>query len=132
MKFVSFMESLLSLCLRKCYINLLFCKVVFTNLSRDHLDFHSNMDHYFSSKKLLFTDYLKPGGRVVIVLEESPSSSGENLSSREEENNWGSKMSQDLRTLYHTREDSPSIITCGLNSDYDIHANDFNIDKLCS
>jgi len=32
---------------------------VFTNLSRDHLDFHRDMDDYFSAKSRLFTDYLK-------------------------------------------------------------------------
>jgi len=32
---------------------------LFTNLSRDHLDFHPDMDHYFSSKASLFTDYLR-------------------------------------------------------------------------
>jgi murE/murF fusion protein len=101
---------------------------VFTNLSRDHLDFHSNMDHYFSSKKLLFTDYLKPDGQVVIMLDETPSSSGDNLSSCEGENDWGSKMSEELRALYHAREDSPSIITCGINSANDLHTANFSID----
>ena len=28
---------------------------VFTNLSQDHLDYHSDMDHYFQAKALLFT-----------------------------------------------------------------------------
>ena len=32
---------------------------VFTNLSRDHLDYHRDMDEYFSAKSKLFTDYLK-------------------------------------------------------------------------
>ncbi|MFQ5683656.1 MAG: UDP-N-acetylmuramoyl-L-alanyl-D-glutamate--2,6-diaminopimelate ligase [Candidatus Binatia bacterium] len=31
---------------------------LFTNLSRDHLDFHEDMEHYFSSKSRLFTDHL--------------------------------------------------------------------------
>ncbi len=31
---------------------------LFTNLSRDHLDFHGDMEDYFSSKSRLFTDYL--------------------------------------------------------------------------
>ena len=32
---------------------------VFTNISRDHLDYHRDMDEYFSAKSRLFTDYLK-------------------------------------------------------------------------
>ncbi len=31
---------------------------VFTNLSQDHLDFHGDMQSYWSSKKKLFTEYL--------------------------------------------------------------------------
>jgi UDP-N-acetylmuramoyl-L-alanyl-D-glutamate--2,6-diaminopimelate ligase len=31
---------------------------VFTNLSRDHLDYHKGMDDYFLAKSRLFTDYL--------------------------------------------------------------------------
>jgi UDP-N-acetylmuramyl-tripeptide synthetase len=34
---------------------------VFTNLSQDHLDFHGNMQAYWSSKKKLFTEYLTQG-----------------------------------------------------------------------
>jgi UDP-N-acetylmuramyl-tripeptide synthetase len=34
---------------------------VFTNLSQDHLDFHGDMDSYWSSKKRLFTEYLSQG-----------------------------------------------------------------------
>jgi UDP-N-acetylmuramoyl-L-alanyl-D-glutamate--2,6-diaminopimelate ligase len=32
---------------------------VFTNLSRDHLDYHKNMDDYFLAKSRLFTEYLR-------------------------------------------------------------------------
>ncbi|HKY09242.1 MAG TPA: UDP-N-acetylmuramoyl-L-alanyl-D-glutamate--2,6-diaminopimelate ligase [Candidatus Binatia bacterium] len=32
---------------------------VFTNLSRDHLDYHRDMDDYFLAKSKLFTDYLQ-------------------------------------------------------------------------
>jgi len=93
---------------------------VFTNLSRDHLDFHNDMNHYFSSKKLLFTDYLKPGGQVVIMLAETPS--------RAKENDWGNLMLNELKALYQTREDSPSILTCGVSSNCDVHPENFNID----
>jgi len=32
--------------------------VVFTNLTQDHLDFHTDMEDYYNAKKLLFTEYL--------------------------------------------------------------------------
>jgi UDP-N-acetylmuramoyl-L-alanyl-D-glutamate--2,6-diaminopimelate ligase len=35
-----------------------FNSVVFTNLSRDHLDYHKSMEEYFSAKQRLFTDLL--------------------------------------------------------------------------
>jgi UDP-N-acetylmuramoyl-L-alanyl-D-glutamate--2,6-diaminopimelate ligase/murE/murF fusion protein len=42
---------------RRCWFDV----AVFTNLSQDHLDFHGNMQAYWSSKKKLFTDYLTQG-----------------------------------------------------------------------
>lgn len=38
---------------------------VFTNLSRDHFDFHRDFDDYFAAKARLF-EQLKPGGRAVV------------------------------------------------------------------
>jgi UDP-N-acetylmuramoyl-L-alanyl-D-glutamate--2,6-diaminopimelate ligase len=43
---------------------------VWTNLSRDHLDFHSDMESYFEAKKLLFTEHLKPDGRRILPTDE--------------------------------------------------------------
>ncbi len=40
---------------------------IFLNLSRDHLDFHGDMDDYFEAKTRLFT-MLKPGGKAVVNL----------------------------------------------------------------
>ncbi|MFZ5996669.1 MAG: UDP-N-acetylmuramoyl-L-alanyl-D-glutamate--2,6-diaminopimelate ligase [Nitrospirota bacterium] len=39
---------------------------VFTNLTRDHLDFHKTMDSYFKAKQRLFTDLLDEQGFAVI------------------------------------------------------------------
>ncbi|MCS7192543.1 MAG: UDP-N-acetylmuramoyl-L-alanyl-D-glutamate--2,6-diaminopimelate ligase [Armatimonadetes bacterium] len=36
---------------------ILFDAAVFTNLSRDHLDFHGDFENYFAAKARLFTDY---------------------------------------------------------------------------
>jgi UDP-N-acetylmuramoyl-L-alanyl-D-glutamate--2,6-diaminopimelate ligase len=35
-----------------------FDAAIFTNLTRDHLDFHGDMERYFASKSRFFTDYL--------------------------------------------------------------------------
>jgi UDP-N-acetylmuramoyl-L-alanyl-D-glutamate--2,6-diaminopimelate ligase len=42
---------------------------VFTNLTRDHLDFHPDMESYFAAKRRLF-DLLKPGGHAVVNLDD--------------------------------------------------------------
>ncbi|HEV7671666.1 MAG TPA: UDP-N-acetylmuramoyl-L-alanyl-D-glutamate--2,6-diaminopimelate ligase [Thermoanaerobaculia bacterium] len=42
---------------------------LFTNLSRDHLDLHGDMESYFAAKRRLF-DRLKPGGRAVINVDD--------------------------------------------------------------
>ncbi len=36
---------------------------LFTNLSRDHLDYHASMDDYFIAKSKLFTDHLAGGAK---------------------------------------------------------------------
>lgn len=43
---------------------------VFTNLSRDHLDYHRDMDEYFAAKSRLFSDYLSvsPKARKAAVI----------------------------------------------------------------
>ena len=42
----------------------------FTNLSRDHLDHHPDMDRYFAAKARLFTELLMPGGTAVINIDD--------------------------------------------------------------
>lgn len=38
----------------------------FTNLSRDHLDYHKDMDDYFAAKMRLFDEVIDPAGTAVI------------------------------------------------------------------
>jgi murE/murF fusion protein len=45
---------------------LMFDVVAFSNLSRDHLDYHIDMESYFKAKTLLFTRHLKNNARAVI------------------------------------------------------------------
>jgi len=43
---------------------------VWTNLTRDHLDFHGDMESYFAAKSLLFSRHLAADGRRVLPLDE--------------------------------------------------------------
>jgi UDP-N-acetylmuramoyl-L-alanyl-D-glutamate--2,6-diaminopimelate ligase len=38
----------------------------FTNLTRDHLDYHGDMDRYFAAKRRLFLEHLAPDGTAVV------------------------------------------------------------------
>jgi UDP-N-acetylmuramoyl-L-alanyl-D-glutamate--2,6-diaminopimelate ligase len=40
---------------------------VFTNLTRDHLDYHGTMDNYFAAKRLLFDGSRYPAPRVAVL-----------------------------------------------------------------
>lgn len=42
----------------------------FTNLTRDHLDYHKTMENYYAAKKILFTDILRKGGTAVLNADE--------------------------------------------------------------
>lgn len=43
----------------------------FTNLARDHLDYHSSPDDYYAAKRRLFTEVLSPKGCAVINADET-------------------------------------------------------------
>ena len=48
---------------------------VFTNLTRDHLDYHSTMERYFESKRKLFSEYLMMSpktGRFAVTNQDDP------------------------------------------------------------
>jgi UDP-N-acetylmuramoyl-L-alanyl-D-glutamate--2,6-diaminopimelate ligase len=42
---------------------------VFTNLTRDHLDYHQTMEKYFAAKRLLFDGTVYPAPRVAVINE---------------------------------------------------------------
>lgn len=60
---------------------------VFTNLTRDHLDFHHDVEDYFAAKQRLFT-LLKEGGRAVVHVGDA----------------WGARLAEEL----------PRALTCAL------------------
>jgi UDP-N-acetylmuramoyl-L-alanyl-D-glutamate--2,6-diaminopimelate ligase len=53
-----------ALALRRTY-GIRFTAAVFTNLSRDHFDFHKDFDDYFAAKRILFTQIDGPSRAVV-------------------------------------------------------------------
>ncbi|MBO4440577.1 UDP-N-acetylmuramoyl-L-alanyl-D-glutamate--2,6-diaminopimelate ligase [bacterium] len=48
----------------------LFDAAVFTNLTRDHMDFHKTVENYYEAKKRLFTDHLVEGGTAVVNIDD--------------------------------------------------------------
>jgi UDP-N-acetylmuramoyl-L-alanyl-D-glutamate--2,6-diaminopimelate ligase len=47
----------------------LFARAIFTNLTRDHMDYHRDFEEYYQAKKRLFTSYLRPGGIAILNLD---------------------------------------------------------------
>jgi UDP-N-acetylmuramyl-tripeptide synthetase len=47
----------------------LFSRALFTNLTRDHMDYHRDFEEYYQAKKRLFTHYLRPGGISILNLD---------------------------------------------------------------
>src|SRR5262245_23124546 len=43
-----------------------FTVAVFTNLTRDHLDFHGDMERYYAAKRVLFDTLLRTDGHAVV------------------------------------------------------------------
>jgi len=43
-----------------------FHTAVFTNITRDHLDFHGSMENYFAAKQILFTGAGAPAPRFAV------------------------------------------------------------------
>ncbi|HXT71422.1 MAG TPA: UDP-N-acetylmuramoyl-L-alanyl-D-glutamate--2,6-diaminopimelate ligase, partial [Vicinamibacterales bacterium] len=75
--------------------NIRFAGAIFTNLTRDHLDFHGDMQQYFAAKRRLFE--MLPGGAPSIVNIDDP---------------WGQELAQNL----------PRVITYGINRQADVRA----------
>lgn len=71
----------------------------FSNLSRDHLDYHGDMDSYFATKLRLFTELLPDGGAAVINADDS----------------YGKKIIEHI-------QDRPIVLkTIGASADNDLH-----------
>lgn len=71
---------------------------IFTNLTRDHLDFHGDMESYFSAKARFFREYLPAGGKPT----------GMALNG---DDPYGERLAQEF----------PSATTFGFSRSWDIH-----------
>lgn len=49
-----------------------FASAIFTNITSDHMDYHKTFEHYFNSKKILFSK-LCPGARAIYNLDDENS-----------------------------------------------------------
>ncbi len=86
-----------------------FVVVVFTNLTRDHLDFHETMESYFGAKERLFTELLTEAGTAVINVDDE----------------WGRALLADLKEgpgVADQGSGCPAIITYGMDRKADIFA----------
>ena len=80
-----------------------FAVAIFTNLTRDHLDYHGDFESYFRAKRLLFINEsgVRPGRSVVNV-----------------DDPWGRRLAADL----------PDALTYGLSSAAAVHATGYTCD----
>lgn len=83
---------------------------VFTNLSRDHLDFHRDMDDYFSAKSKLFADYL------------GASSKKKKFAIIHGGDRWGERL------LGQVREAGLEVLSYGSDRKWDIHPTELKED----
>jgi UDP-N-acetylmuramoyl-L-alanyl-D-glutamate--2,6-diaminopimelate ligase len=78
-----------------------FAAAVFTNLTRDHLDYHKDFEHYFAAKRRLFEGVGAPPPELAVLNLDDP---------------WGERLLQ----LPHKRS-----VTYGLNSDASVKLRNF-------
>jgi UDP-N-acetylmuramoyl-L-alanyl-D-glutamate--2,6-diaminopimelate ligase len=78
-----------------------FATLVFTNLTRDHLDFHGTMERYFEAKRRLFTGPEAPPAAVNV------------------DDAYGRQLAEELR-----RAGRAPLLTFGFGADADVRADD--------
>jgi len=80
---------------------------VFTNLTRDHLDFHVDFEHYFAAKQKLFRILEKPGNKM-----------GSRVAVVNIDNPYGERIAQESRV---------KVITFGVEKDVLVRAEDIRL-----
>jgi UDP-N-acetylmuramoyl-L-alanyl-D-glutamate--2,6-diaminopimelate ligase len=48
-----------------------FARAIFTNLTRDHMDYHKDFEDYFQAKKRLFSEHLRDDGMAILNLDDA-------------------------------------------------------------
>jgi UDP-N-acetylmuramoyl-L-alanyl-D-glutamate--2,6-diaminopimelate ligase len=64
----AFVMEVSSHSLKQQRLTLAFDIAIFTNFTRDHLDYHKTMEDYYRSKELLFKEHLKEGEDVFAII----------------------------------------------------------------
>ena len=93
---------------QKRVAGILFDLALFTNLSRDHLDFHGDMASYFASKKTLFVEYLKKDGKAVVICDDRDKG----------DLDWGRRLFFELQTdkgLGDAGKNGRTLLDCGFS-----------------
>lgn len=82
---------------------------IFTNLTRDHLDYHLTMENYFDAKKKLFDGRLgeKPASSVIFIDDE-----------------WGAKLAKELK------ENGQRVVTFAINNSADLTPENIEVSLL--
>ncbi len=92
---------------------------IFTNLTRDHLDYHLTMENYFDAKKKLFDGRLgeKPGSSVINIDDE-----------------WGRKLADELKAagqrVVTFSQKNPIATAPGSDPSADLTANDIAVSLI--
>lgn len=90
---------------------------IFTNLSHDHLDYHSNMQSYFNSKMYLFRDLLKKNSSIITDEENKEFKIIRNIAnSRKLKKVTIGSSSGVLRILQHKYKKNKQIVKISINS----------------
>jgi UDP-N-acetylmuramoyl-L-alanyl-D-glutamate--2,6-diaminopimelate ligase len=86
--------------------NAVFKVAIFTNLTRDHLDFHKTMEDYFRAKERLFRELIDSEGTCVINLDDP----------------YGKRLISELRSASGGQDTEIQILTYGFREGADILA----------
>lgn len=86
-----------------------FHTAVFTNLTRDHLDFHKTMEDYFAAKMLLFQPRAGSPPRAAVI-------------------NWDDPHAKEILTASEMQGSEMSVIRYGFETGADLRASELEVD----